>query len=179
MTFIVYCITNIINGKQYIGITTQSLNIRWSEHISRSRYKEYNSNIHAAIRKYGKENFIIEHIASAINLKDLKALEIQLVAQYNTFLSGYNLTIGGDFSTHTKETRAKISKSKLGHVVSKECRDRISLKLRKKWKLIYKDGSEIIVLNLKEFCNKNNYSYKTLKAHGKIVKYNIKYIREI
>ena len=56
---IIYKITNNINGKIYIGQTTQSLANRWSQHT-----KEISKcfRMKAAIKKYGKESFSIEEI---------------------------------------------------------------------------------------------------------------------
>lgn len=173
-TFIAYCITNLLNNKQYIGITTQSIDTRWSEHLSRSKKSISKSAIHSAIHKYGKANFKIEQIASSFNIEDLKQLEILLIEQYNTFREGYNLTIGGDLREFKQETKNKISASKLGHSVSKKTREKLSVitkeqwkndreKLRvsrcSKWKIIYKDGTEIMVDDLKIFCKNNNISY--------------------
>lgn len=52
----IYSITNKINNKVYIGMTTRSVQQRRLEHISRSRYNNYSSKIHSAIRKYGEDN---------------------------------------------------------------------------------------------------------------------------
>ena len=52
--FIVYCHTNIINGKQYIGLTSMSLEDRCGTNGSRYRNCDAFWN---AIQKYGWENF--------------------------------------------------------------------------------------------------------------------------
>ena len=88
-------ITNTKNGKSYIGITTRTLSRRWYEHcfVPNSCGKLLNK----AINKYGKDAFIIETIASAKTLKDLKEVEKQLIEQHQTKVPhGYNLTDGGD-----------------------------------------------------------------------------------
>lgn len=40
----IYCITNNINNKKYIGLTTNTIEIRWKEHISSysKKGKQYN-----------------------------------------------------------------------------------------------------------------------------------------
>jgi len=165
---VIYCITNLLNGKQYIGLTTQALNIRWAEHLSRSRYKQYSSAIHSAIRKYGKENFIIEPIACACTIEDLKALEIILIEQYNTFRAGYNLTEGGDFKVVHQDVKNKISKSKIGHSVSKETREKLAEHNRLKWLVIHPSGQEVITDNLKSYSKDININYYSLVAtHNK------------
>lgn len=189
-TFIAYCITNLLNGKCYIGITMQTLNIRWSEHLSRSKYNKSRSAIHAAIRKYGKENFKIYQIASAKNIDDLKILETILIEQYNTFREGYNLTPGGDFKEIHSETKKKISATKMGHIVSletreklrisaikqfksKELREKMADKKRKTWKIIYNNNQEIATTNMKQFCKENNISYSHLCKFKKCKKLGI------
>jgi len=64
----IYKYTNQINGKVYIG---QSIDIRQRQYTHKSsayneKAKDFNSQFHQAIRKYGIENFdfeILEEIA--------------------------------------------------------------------------------------------------------------------
>lgn len=53
-TYIVYKITNKINGKNYIGKTEYSLEHRWNRHLSSSRNGS-KFRFHSAIRKYGED----------------------------------------------------------------------------------------------------------------------------
>lgn len=90
-----YLITNKINNKGYVGITTRSLDRRWYEH----RFVENSCGqlLGKAIKKYGEENFEIKPIASAKTLENLKSVEKDLIAQFQTKVPfGYNLTDGGD-----------------------------------------------------------------------------------
>ena len=155
----IYIITNIINAKQYVGITN-NLERRFADH---RRADRKNSVLHQAIHLHGIDNFIFSHIASAFNLDCAYSIEKMLIIEHNTKAPfGYNLTDGGDGivgltedskkrmsrlgSKHSEETKKKISKSGLGKVrardsvqrgaekrkgraVSKEQRDKISQKL--------------------------------------------------
>lgn len=68
----VYLITNLINGKKYVGQTIQSIKRRWDFHVcGASRCIALNS----AIKKYGKENFKIESIYEAHSLEELTTKE--------------------------------------------------------------------------------------------------------
>jgi group I intron endonuclease len=126
---ICYQITNLINDKRYIGYTTRSIEERWYRHIANSKVRK--TALYLAINKYGVDNFIIEEIAFAKTVEDVKLLEIDLIAQEQTLVpNGYNMTIGGDGgfneehmqklialhtgSQHTKEHRKKISQSMTG-----------------------------------------------------------------
>jgi group I intron endonuclease len=126
---IAYKITNKVNGKQYVGITTSSLNRRWNEHnyLARVGGDQY---ISRAIKVHGKSNFSIEQIASAIgNTENLKQLEIDLIEQYDTFYNGYNLTKGGDGNfgyVPSKENRERHSKFMTGRKASAETLKRMS-----------------------------------------------------
>jgi len=92
--FTAYLITNLVTLKQYVGITERNLKDRWRQHI-RDGYKGSGYSIHQAMHEYGVENFQFEFIACARNLDDLIELEKQLIDQYHTVESGYNLTRGG------------------------------------------------------------------------------------
>lgn len=139
---IIYKVTNTINGKVYIGQTINSLSRRWNGHCG-SRSK---SAISLAIKKYGKENFIIKEIDGANSLTELNYLEEHYIYINNCIApNGYNLTNGGLNHIRSEETRKKLSiahtgrpsprkgilmsdeqKSKLkGRVFTKEHRDNI------------------------------------------------------
>lgn len=114
---IIYKITNKINGKIYIGLTTQNIKDRWEQHIRSALNKthpDYNTVFKKAIRKYGSDNFTIEIIDEADNLIALKKLEQYWIKYYNTYIgwencNGYNSTIGGDSPTHSGRKVCKIN----------------------------------------------------------------------
>lgn len=109
---IIYKITNILNGKVYIGQTIRTLEERWISHLSKhSRCRA----IKSAIDKHGAENFIIEQIDTARDLTDLNKKEEFWVDKLNTLSpSGYNLKTGGDQPRMSEESLKKASESKKG-----------------------------------------------------------------
>lgn len=94
----VYKITNGVNGKAYIGITTKSVRSRWKAHLSNAFVKNVNYYLYIAMRKYGKEAFSVETVYEASTLKELLAVEKGLIAHYGTYATagGYNQTLGGE-----------------------------------------------------------------------------------
>ncbi|QDB70506.1 putative homing endonuclease [Enterococcus phage Entf1] len=107
----IYLITNNINGKQYVGQTTRTIEKRFSEHCRKTNYA-----IGKAIAKYGKENFTVEELHHTDDFEKLQELEITEIESRNTFTpNGYNVVEGGCGTVgykHTEETRAKMSKNK-------------------------------------------------------------------
>ena len=128
----VYKITNNINGKVYIGITIQGVDVRWYKHCSDANL-DSTFPIHNAIRKYGKDNFKIEVIEEIENedfdfLKEREKYWIQYYDSYNRE-KGYNLTLGGDGTFgrfHSDETKEKIRQKALGRVVPPVVRMKMS-----------------------------------------------------
>ena len=92
----IYKITNNINDKVYIGKTYNTLKQRFNEHISESkREKSKNRPLYRAINKYGIENFSIELIGE-YEQGLLEEMEIEFIAEYDSYKNGYNATLGGD-----------------------------------------------------------------------------------
>lgn len=91
----IYILTNIHNGKQYIGKTTRGLDQRLSEHIVDAfKYKKRRA-LSNAIRKYGIENFHIECLTVTDKLVNL--WEKHLIKQWCSRIpNGYNISRGGD-----------------------------------------------------------------------------------
>ena len=54
----VYLITNRVNGKRYVGITSRGYQERFKEHIH-DALNGSKTILHNAIRKYGQDNFDI------------------------------------------------------------------------------------------------------------------------
>lgn len=110
---IVYKITNKINRKAYIGLTTQKLSNRWRAHCSRANGCVA---LKSALDKYGKENFIVEKIYEAISLEDLNKKEIEFINKFNTLTpNGYNLKTGGNRPYYSEESKKKMSIAHLGN----------------------------------------------------------------
>ena len=95
----IYCITNLINGKQYVGKTTCSITKRFKEHC-RDCSKEYEKNrpLYAAMNKYGIENFVVKELIEC-EVDELSSYEIMFIEKLGTYgKEGYNATKGGDGS---------------------------------------------------------------------------------
>jgi group I intron endonuclease len=99
-------------GKLYVGQTTRSVKIRWQSHLhnAKSGTDTYIAN---AIRKYGKEAFSVETLATCADQETLNRLEhyfINKVFQSTNPLLGYNIRGGGDsIGTHSDETKLRMS----------------------------------------------------------------------
>ena len=95
----IYKITNLINGKIYVGQSNDPVR-RWKEHkwdAFNPNCKE-NSAIHDAFLKYGIENFEFTIIGWYENYNEM---ERQYIKTLNTlYPNGYNLTEGGDEPPH-------------------------------------------------------------------------------
>ena len=128
----VYKITNIANGKVYVGITNQGVISRWYKHCSDAHCKP-SCALHNAICKYGKTAFKVETI-EVIEGEDydyLKEREIYWIKEFDSYNrdKGYNLTLGGDGTFgrfHSAETKDKIRQKALGREVSEETRAKMS-----------------------------------------------------
>jgi group I intron endonuclease len=109
---IIYKITNKVNGKSYIGQTIQPLKRRWQQHCWPSN-KGKKTVLYRAIKKYGKENFIIEEIYTSFSIEELNRAEDILIKTHNTMLPiGYNIKPGGNRPGFSEETRKKQSEAK-------------------------------------------------------------------
>jgi predicted GIY-YIG superfamily endonuclease len=90
----VYKITNNVNKKIYIGITTKSLSTRFQGH----KHKCLNggtSKFSVALRLIGSENFKIKLISTTNSKKVLRKLENNYINKYNSIIDGYNTLPGG------------------------------------------------------------------------------------
>lgn len=89
----IYKITNLLNGKIYIGQTIHPER-RWIEHKQKARHGQEKFPVHLAIEKYGEENFSFEVIEWT---EDYDNEERRLIKNYNSITpNGYNIGVGGE-----------------------------------------------------------------------------------
>ena len=183
----IYVITNIINGKQYVGKTCNSIENRFAEHISDSKKRKLEKcPLYSAINKYGSENFKIDliELCDPNDASDREKYWIQKLNTYGT--SGYNATVGGDgkmFFNHKQLVEQYIGGKTFTQIaqefncspetVSNACKEygiqtrtRIEETLKPTIMIDKNTNNEIVrfecLIDAAEYCLKNNI------AHGKI-----------
>jgi len=106
--YIIYSITNILNGKIYVGF-----------HATNDPDDNYMGSgiaINEAYKKYGIDNFK-KDILEYCNRDNWAEREKYWIGKLNTYGEGYNLTLGGEGTLGVRlshESRRKISDSKIG-----------------------------------------------------------------
>ena len=126
---IIYKVTNNINNKVYIGLTTQTLEQRKYCHLAEIKKGRLSHlYFYRAMRKYGIENFSWEIICETDSKSKLVALEKFYIAAYSKIGKIYNMTNGGEMNLYNPsiETRNKLREINLGKKLSEETK----LKLR-------------------------------------------------
>lgn len=127
----IYKLTNLINGKIYIG---KSINLkrRMAEHKCCNKHYP----IQLAIKKHGWHNFKLEFLClfDVVNRAQLLDEEAKYIKQFKSTNReiGYNLcqfgtdSIGFTFRRHTLESKAKLSKALKGRKFSQEHKNNMS-----------------------------------------------------
>lgn len=131
---IIYKVTNLVNGKVYIGLTIRTLKVRKLEHLNNTNNSSNNVVFHRAIHKYGEDNFKWEVIDTAETTDELKSKEICWIQYYNSFINaensnGYNMTLGGEGTLGRKMSdghKQKLSECHKGKIISIEQRKKLS-----------------------------------------------------
>lgn len=130
MSYSVYIHTNKLDGKKYVGQTSQKPEYRWNNG-KRYGHNEYFSR---AILKYGWDNFSHEIVASNLTEDEANSLEETLIKELDTTNKdkGYNIMLGGNMHRHTEETKQKMARTRTGRKHSKSWRKNISKALKGK-----------------------------------------------
>lgn len=95
---IVYVVTHRNSGKQYVGITVQSLERRWEYHLEQARagHIKNGQSLHAALRDFGADEFTIKPIDTGSSKGSLESKERKWIEKLCTLVpEGFNISTGG------------------------------------------------------------------------------------
>jgi group I intron endonuclease len=139
----IYLITNLVNGKMYVGLTTRTILQRFHKHLLNARSGE-ESSLYSAFRKYGESNFKIEPLCRVKSdsedglKKQLANMEEYYADQLGTYVwdvyPGYNMAVCGAQPTlgvkHTPEELRKMSLARQGYTATEETKTKTSASLK-------------------------------------------------
>ena len=123
---LVYLITHTGTGKVYVGQTVQPLHKRMYRHWGDARRGRVHP-LYSAVRKYGKESFVVRVLETATTQEELDLAEHKWVLYFNSVHpSGYNLRGGGSGRGEISgATIKRMSDAHLGFVVKEDTKEKI------------------------------------------------------
>lgn len=125
-TYYIYKHTNKLNGKVYIGQTSQKPEYRWNHGAG---YSNGNAHFSSAIQKYGWDNFTHEILYEGLTLEEANRIEIELITQYQATdrRYGYNKQPGGGNKTVSDDTKQLQSISAIKRpIITTETKEKLS-----------------------------------------------------
>ena len=134
-----------LNGKVYIGLTTQTLKERWREHKNCAMNANETRVLYKALRKHNMiDTFELIEIDTAETMEELCEKEIEYIKKYDSYYlnnKGYNMTFGGEGINgyvFTEEDKQKMSKAQKKHYENPEAIQKTSEAIKK----YYEDNPE-------------------------------------
>ena len=122
---VIYVVTHLVSGKQYVGQTVSTLKARWKGHCNG---KKGIGILVDAIKKYGRESFSMAQIDVAYSKTELDEKEIFHIARLCTLKSqgGYNIKEGGGGTPRPKSASVACGDKLRGRKLPQEQKDKIS-----------------------------------------------------
>jgi group I intron endonuclease len=98
--YTIYKITNLVNGKIYIGQTSKTAEQRFVKHKLNAK-NGLDTYLYRAIRKHGEDHFVIESIFITFDMDAADFYEKHFIRECKSYVIdnptiGYNMTRGGD-----------------------------------------------------------------------------------
>lgn len=104
----VYEIRNLLNGKLYIGVSSDPQG-RFFAHMNQRKNL---TKLGRAVKKFGKENFRLRVLSQHLERDAAYREEIRLIAALNLMVKGYNSSPGGDGYLGKRIKRKRIWRSR-------------------------------------------------------------------
>lgn len=153
--FGVYRITNVENGKSYIGQTKVSFGDRWDNHKALLRSgKHDNKNLQSEWDEFGEGSFEFVIVEAVDSFDDLDALEMKYISEYKKIGLSYNIHDGGSVGFNKGMHLSDETKRKIGE------KNRINMTGRKASESTKRKMSE------SQLARYSNWSNEDRKAHG-------------
>jgi group I intron endonuclease len=179
---IIYCYTNKLNGKKYIGQTICPQK-RKASHKHEALTRKYENHFHRAIRKYGWDVFEYE-VLSECEPEHLNEMETYFILEMQTHKTGYNTKICQDTSPATGKKIAAAHKERFDNMTPEEIAafiepmrksnvgrprtqsqiDAPRLANQRDWIVIDPSGKEYHITNLKRFCDEHGLTPSNMAA---------------
>lgn len=128
--FTFYCHTNKVNGKRYVGQTTDTMEERWKQHVWAAKQNIGARILGYSIRKYGPDAFDHEVLEVVVTTqKDADDIETRWIKEKQSQVpNGYNLSSGGGGSGRDHEITKRLKRES---ALSR--REKISEQSKKAW----------------------------------------------
>lgn len=102
--YTIYCHIHTDSGRRYVGLTSQTVEKRWKNHVHAAKSANGKNCFHFAnaIRKYGKDAFIHEVLEVCLDLDQANLAEEWWIRKLDSRnpLKGFNLKQGGSHTPH-------------------------------------------------------------------------------
>lgn len=165
-TFYIYKITNLSNGKVYVG-QTNNISKRINNHKSNvynKKSRDYNKPLYRDIRKIGLEKIefsVLEEILDNTQRKLVDERERYYINYYNMIGETYNINSGGKGNPYKKNFKEKAESSKLFTLKEIENIQTMMIKGKKKKEIMdkYKKLSRSMFYNINSGLNFKNDKY--------------------
>lgn len=154
---VVYCITNKINNKKYVGITINKIRQRINGH--KSRFKRGGNYFYCAIRRYGIENFYVRIIEQCDNKKDLAKRELYWIKKFKTNDKNFGYNTLCEEYVFSKSRKGRKNSERHKKILSERMHEKKHemIKLhQKQWILFSPYGERFDIVNLQKFCREQD-----------------------
>jgi group I intron endonuclease len=124
---IIYKAICVVTNKCYIGQTVKSLEKRKNEHLNGAA-AGLDYHFYRALRAHGFENFEWTILAIPSSFGMMNTLEELYIEKFDSFVSGYNMTLGGSGSPGricSEITKKKLSIAGIGKHHSEEAKQKM------------------------------------------------------